>query len=118
MRFSIRNRSINIEDIFQNSELENKVITKLEIQNGQLYVYWGNKSDSESHNKFQHIILRNGEVIGEIDCPVLALDIDSKIIHNTAIEPHGRYDYEVAKNTFKNHSEHDSNGTEQMNGVE
>lgn len=42
-------------------------------------------------------VLRNGEKVGEINDEILALQIDSLTIHQTAMQPHGKYEYEVVK---------------------
>jgi len=40
MRFSIKNRSIDIENYLRHPDFESKKVTRIEIQDGQLYVYW------------------------------------------------------------------------------
>jgi len=40
MRFSIRNRSINIEEKLRHPDFDEKHVTRIEIQDGQMYVYW------------------------------------------------------------------------------
>jgi len=52
-------------------------------------------SNQERNNKFK--ILKDGKKIGEIDCDFLALKIDGLTVHNTAIKPHSRHDYEVVE---------------------
>ena len=40
MRFSIRNRRIDIERWLRHPDFDEKQVTEIEIQNGQLYVHW------------------------------------------------------------------------------
>lgn len=40
MRFSFRNREINIEDLLRNGELSDKQVTEIEFRDGQVYVHW------------------------------------------------------------------------------
>ena len=40
MRFSVRNRRINIQEKLQHPEFNKKQVTEIEIQDGQLYVHW------------------------------------------------------------------------------
>lgn len=40
MRFSIRNRRIDIENYLRHPDFDAKQVTELEIQDGQLYVHW------------------------------------------------------------------------------
>lgn len=47
MRFSIRNRSIDIENYLRHEDFENKHVTEIEIRpgEGQLYVHWENDDE-------------------------------------------------------------------------
>ena len=40
MRFSIRNRVIDIENCLRHPDFDEKQVTEIEIQDGQLYVHW------------------------------------------------------------------------------
>lgn len=40
MRFSIRNRKIDMENYLRHPDFEKKQATEIEIFNGQLYIYW------------------------------------------------------------------------------
>jgi len=40
MRFSVRNRRINIQEKLRHPDFNGKQVTEIEIQNGQLYVHW------------------------------------------------------------------------------
>jgi hypothetical protein len=40
MRFSVRNRRINIQEKLRNPDFDEKQVTEIEIQDGQLYVHW------------------------------------------------------------------------------
>jgi len=40
MRFSIRNRRIDIEEKLRHPDFDEKRVTEIEIQDGQLYVHW------------------------------------------------------------------------------
>jgi hypothetical protein len=40
MRFSIRNRRIDMENYLRHPDFDDKQITEIEIQDGQLYVHW------------------------------------------------------------------------------
>jgi hypothetical protein len=40
MRFSVRNRRINIQEKLRHPEFNDKQVTEIEIQDGQLYVHW------------------------------------------------------------------------------
>ena len=40
MRFNIRNRRINIEEKLRHPDFAEKQVTRIEIQNGQMYVHW------------------------------------------------------------------------------
>ena len=48
MRFSIRNREIDIEKYLRHPEFQQKQVDKIEIQDGQLYVHWSEDPVSES----------------------------------------------------------------------
>jgi len=40
MRFSIKNRTVDIENYLRHPDFDEKQVTEIEIQNGQLYVHW------------------------------------------------------------------------------
>ena len=40
MRFSIKNREIDIENYLRHPDFDEKQVTEIEIQDGQLYVHW------------------------------------------------------------------------------
>lgn len=40
MRFSIQNRSIDIENYLRHPDFDKKQVTEIEIQNNQLYIHW------------------------------------------------------------------------------
>jgi hypothetical protein len=40
MRFSIRNRRISIEEWLRHPDFDEKQVTRIEIQDGQMYVHW------------------------------------------------------------------------------
>ena len=40
MRFSIKNRRINIEKKLRHPDFDEKQVTEIEIQDGQMYVHW------------------------------------------------------------------------------
>lgn len=40
MRFSIRNRTIDIEEKLRHPDFDEKQVTEIEIRNGQVYVHW------------------------------------------------------------------------------
>ena len=40
MRFSIRNRRINIGEKLRHPDFDEKQVTEIEIQDGQMYVHW------------------------------------------------------------------------------
>jgi len=40
MRFSIRNRRIDMEKWLRHPDFDEKRVTEIEIQDGQLYVHW------------------------------------------------------------------------------
>lgn len=48
MRFSIRNREIDIEKYLRHPEFQQKQVDKIEIQDGQLYVHWSEDPLSET----------------------------------------------------------------------
>jgi len=47
MRFSIRNRRINIQEWLRHPDFDAKKVTEIEIQDGQLYVHWERSVQSE-----------------------------------------------------------------------
>lgn len=47
MRFSIRNRVVSIEEKLHHPDFEEKRVTELEIQDGQLYVHWEWSEDTD-----------------------------------------------------------------------
>ena len=53
MRFSVRNRRINIQEKLRHPDFAEKQVTRIEIQDGQMYVHWelpdetGNESSEE-----------------------------------------------------------------------
>lgn len=48
MRFSIRNRRINIEEKLRHPNFDEKQVSEIEIQDGQLYVHWEWAVDTEA----------------------------------------------------------------------
>lgn len=40
MRFSIKNRKIDIEHYLRHEDFDDKQVTQIEIAHGQLYVHW------------------------------------------------------------------------------
>jgi hypothetical protein len=56
MRFSIRNRRIDMENFLRHPDFDDKQVTEIEIQDGQLYVHWewavetGNEQTAERSN--------------------------------------------------------------------
>jgi len=40
MRYSIKNRRIDMGEMLRHPDFDNKEVTDLEIQDGQLYVHW------------------------------------------------------------------------------
>jgi len=40
MRFSVRNRRINIQEKLRHPDFGEKQVTQIEIQDGQMYVHW------------------------------------------------------------------------------
>jgi len=46
MRFSIRNRSIDLEEKLRHPDFDDKQVTELEVRDGQLYVYWEWSADT------------------------------------------------------------------------
>jgi len=40
MRFTIKPRTVNIENYLRHNDFENKHVTEIEMKPGQLYVYW------------------------------------------------------------------------------
>lgn len=40
MRFSIRNRTIDMQNYLRNPDFDEKQATEIEIQDGQLYIHW------------------------------------------------------------------------------
>lgn len=40
MRFTIKNRTIDIGEKLRHPDFDEKQVTEIEIQNGQLYVHW------------------------------------------------------------------------------
>jgi len=40
MRFSIRNRTIDLDNYLRHPDFDEKQATEIEIQDGQLYVHW------------------------------------------------------------------------------
>jgi hypothetical protein len=47
MRFSIRNRRIDIGEKLRHPDLDEKQVTEIQIQDGQLYVHWEWSEDAE-----------------------------------------------------------------------
>jgi len=52
MRFSMRNRTIDIEEKLRHSEFDPRRVTKIEFRDGQLYVYW-ERVPAETEGKLQ-----------------------------------------------------------------
>lgn len=50
MRFSIRNRRIDIENYLRHADFDEKQVTELEIQDGQLYVHWEWKTTKQDND--------------------------------------------------------------------
>lgn len=48
MRFTIKNRDIDIENLLRHPDFEQKQVDKIEIQDGQLYVHWSEDPLSET----------------------------------------------------------------------
>lgn len=48
MRFSIRNRRMDIGEKLRHPDFDEKQVTEIEIQDGQLYVHWEWSVDTES----------------------------------------------------------------------
>ena len=48
MRLSIRNRRIDIGEKLRHPDFDEKQVTKIEIQDGQLYVYWEWSVDTDT----------------------------------------------------------------------
>lgn len=40
MRFSIRNRVIDLEEKLRHPDFDQKQATKIEVQDGQMYIHW------------------------------------------------------------------------------
>ena len=40
MRFSVTNRTIDIDNLLRHEDYSEKQVTEIEIQNGQVYVHW------------------------------------------------------------------------------
>jgi len=40
MRFSVTNRTIDIENLLRHKDFSQKQVTRIEIQNDQVYVHW------------------------------------------------------------------------------
>lgn len=54
MRFSVRPRTIDIGELLRHTSFEDKVVTKIELEPGQLYVHWDWASDTEAVPKRSH----------------------------------------------------------------
>lgn len=54
MRFSMRNRTIDIEEKLRHPDADAKRVTKIEFRDGQLYVYWEEvpRDESKDAEKF------------------------------------------------------------------
>lgn len=48
MRFSIRNRTIDIEEKLRHPDFDEKRTTEIEIQDGQMYVHWEWADDKDT----------------------------------------------------------------------
>lgn len=65
MRFTIKNREIDIENYLRHPDFDRKQVDKIEIQDGQLYIHWSEDEVSEAVREVIERWRHRAGVVGE-----------------------------------------------------
>jgi hypothetical protein len=58
MRFSIRNRRIDVDDYLRHDDFADKQVTEIEIQDGQLYVHWEQAPPTDTDEEYSFYLVK------------------------------------------------------------